>query len=207
RPVEQVLDDRADLQPDDAILLIVDDDPHYARVVRDLSHDKGFKALVATNGADGLALARQFHPTAISLDVFLPDMLGWTVLNHLKQDPSTRHIPVQMLTLDEDRQHGLARGAFSYLIKPTTSEQLKTALARMKEYTAPRRKRLLVVEDNPAEQLSIRELLGYEDIDVEIASTGSQALAAIDSQAFDCVVLDLRLPDMSGFEILERFRD
>jgi HAMP domain-containing protein/CheY-like chemotaxis protein/signal transduction histidine kinase len=202
-----IADDRENLQPDDAILLIVEDDPYFATMLCDLGRDNGFKVLVATRGAEALALAHEFQPTAISLDVFLPDMLGWTVLNHFKQDPRTRHIPVQMLTLDEDRQHGLARGAFSYLIKPATSQQLKSAFARMKEYTAPRRKRLLVVEDNPAEQLSIRELLGYEDIDVEIASTGSQALAAIDEQMFDCVVLDLRLPDMSGFEILERFRD
>jgi HAMP domain-containing protein/CheY-like chemotaxis protein/signal transduction histidine kinase len=209
RAIEQITiaDDRENLQPDDAILLIVEDDPYFATMLCDLARDNGFKVLVATRGAEALALAHEFQPTAISLDVFLPDMLGWTVLNHFKQDPRTRHIPVQMLTLDEDRQHGLARGAFSYLIKPATSDQLKAAFARMKEYTAPRRKRLLVVEDNPAEQLSIRELLGYEDIDVEIASTGSQALAAIDEQPFDCVVLDLRLPDMSGFEILERFRD
>ncbi len=146
--------------------LIVEDDPHYARVLCDLARDKGFKVLVATRGAEALALAREFHPTAISLDVFLPDMLGWTVLNHFKQDPTTRHIPVQMLTLDEDRQHGLARGAFAYVTKPTTPEELEAAFARIKEYTAPRRKRLLVVEDNPAEQLSIRELLGYDDIDV-----------------------------------------
>jgi CheY-like chemotaxis protein/signal transduction histidine kinase len=209
RAIEQITiaDDRENLQPEDAILLIVEDDPYFATMLCDLGRDTGFKVLAATRGAEALALAHEFQPTAISLDVFLPDMLGWTVLNHFKQDPRTRHIPVQMLTLDEDRQHGLARGAFSYLIKPATSEQLKTAFARMKEYTAPRRKRLLVVEDNPAEQLSIRELLGYEDIDVEIAATGSQALAAIDEQPFDCVVLDLRLPDMSGFEILERFRD
>jgi HAMP domain-containing protein/CheY-like chemotaxis protein/signal transduction histidine kinase len=209
RAIEQIsiADDRENLQPEDPILLIVEDDPYFASMLCDLARDNGFKVLVATRGAEALALAHEFQPTAISLDVFLPDMLGWTVLNHFKQDPRTRHIPVQMLTLDEDRQHGLARGAFSYLIKPATSDQLKAAFARMKEYTAPRRKRLLVVEDNPAEQLSIRELLGYEDIDVEIAATGSQALAAIDQQPFDCVVLDLRLPDMSGFEILERFRD
>ena len=109
---DTIADDRETLQPDDAILLIVEDDPHYARMLCDLAHDKGFKVLVATRGAEALALAREFHPTAISLDVFLPDMLGWTVLNHLKQDPRTRHIPVQMLTLDEDRQHGLSRGAF-----------------------------------------------------------------------------------------------
>ena len=209
RAIEQITvkDDRENLQPDDATLLIVEDDPYFATVLCDLAREKGFKVLVATRGAEALALAQEFHPTAVSLDVFLPDMLGWTVLNHLKQDPRTRHIPIQMLTLDEDRQHGLARGAFSYVTKPATPEQLEMALSRIKEYTTPRRKRLLVVEDNPAEQLSIRELLGYEDIDVELAATGSEALAALDDQPFDCVVLDLRLPDMSGFEILERFRD
>ena len=159
-PVERIPDDREKLLPDDAVLLIVEDDPHYARVLCDLSRDKGFKVLVATRGAEALALAQEYHPTAVSLDVFLPDMLGWTVLNHLKQHPATRHIPVQMLTLDEDRHHGLARGAFAFVTKPTTPEGLESALARIKEYSAPRRKRLLVVEDNPAEQLSIKELLG-----------------------------------------------
>jgi CheY-like chemotaxis protein len=143
----------------------------------------------------------------VSLDVFLPDMLGWTVLNHLKQDPATRHIPVQMLTLDEDRQHGLQRGAFAFVTKPTTTEGLEAALSRIKEYAAPHRKRLLVVEDNAAEQLSITELLGYDDIDVSVVGTGAEALATLTEQPFDCVVLDLRLPDMSGFEVLERLRD
>ena len=206
-PVEKIPDDRDNLQPNDAILLIVEDDPHYARVLRDLSRDKGFKVLVAMRGAEALALAREYHPTAVSLDVFLPDMLGWTVLNHLKQDPATRHIPVQMLTLDEDRSHGLARGAFAFVTKPTTPEGLETALTRIQAYAAPRRKRLLVVEDNPAEQLSIKELLGYDDIDVTVVSSGEEAIQAVNQQSFDCVVLDLRLPDMSGFEVLERFRD
>jgi len=206
-PVEKIPDDRDNLQPEDAVLLIVEDDPHYARVLCDLSKDKGFKVLVATRGAEALALAREYHPTAVSLDVFLPDMLGWTVLNHLKQDPSTRHIPVQMLTLDEDRHHGLARGAFAFVTKPTTPEGLEAALARIKEYSAPRRKRLLVVEDNPAEQLSIKELLGYEDIDVTVVATGAEAVQIVGEQVFECVVLDLRLPDISGFDVLERFRD
>jgi CheY-like chemotaxis protein len=203
----KIPDDRENLQEHDPILLIVEDDPYFATLLCDLAHDKGFKIIVATRGAEALALAQEFRPTAVSLDVFLPDMLGWTVLNHFKQDPRTRHIPVQMLTLDEDRQHGLARGAFAYVTKPASPEQLESAFARIKEYTMPRRKRLLVVEDNPAEQLSIRELLGYDDIDVAIAATGTQALAALEAQPFDCVVLDLRLPDMSGFDILERFRD
>ena len=181
--------------------------PHYARVLCDLSRDKGFKVLVALRGAEALALAREFHPTAVSLDVFLPDMLGWTVLNHLKQDPATRHIPVQMLTLDEDRHHGLARGAFAFVTKPTNPEELDLALGRIKDYAAPRRKRLLIVEDNPAEQMSIRELLGHDDIDVSVVSTGAEALEVVTQETFDCVVLDLRLPDMTGFDILERMRD
>jgi CheY-like chemotaxis protein len=205
--IERIPDDRANLQPDDAILLIVEDDPHYARILCNLSHDKGFKVLVAMSGAEALSLAREFHPTAVSLDVFLPDMLGWTVLNHLKQDPATRHIPVQMLTLDEDRHHGLTRGAFAFVTKPTTTGGLESALDRIKEYTTRSRKRLLVVEDNPAEQLSIRALLGHDDIDVSTVSTGNEALKAVAESAFDCVVLDLRLPDMSGFEVLERLRD
>ncbi len=207
RSDEYIPDDRENLKEGDSVLLIVEDDLHYARLLCDLSHEKGFKVLVATRGAEALELAREFHPTAVSLDVFLPDMLGWTVLKHFKQDPAMRHIPVQMLTLDEDRQLGLASGAFSYVTKPTTSDELEAAFSRIKEYTAPRRKRLLVVEDDPGEQLSIQELLGYDDIDVQVAATGSEALRAVTEQSFDCVVLDLRLPDMSGFDILERFRD
>src|SRR5262249_18618460 len=148
-PVERIPDDRDNLQPQDVVLLIVEDDLHYGRVLCDSAHDKGFKVMMAVTGAEALALAREFHPAAVSLDVFLPDMLGWTVLNHLKQDPATRHIPVQMLTMDEDRHHGLARGAFAFVTKPTTTEGLEEALTRIKEYAAPRRKRLLIVEDNP----------------------------------------------------------
>jgi HAMP domain-containing protein/CheY-like chemotaxis protein/signal transduction histidine kinase len=204
---EPVPDDRENLRPEDAVLLIVEDDPHYARVLCDLAHDKGFKVLVAARGSEALTLVREFHPSAVSLDVFLPDMLGWTVLNHLKQDPGTRHIPVQILTMDEDRQHGLSRGAFSFVTKPTTREGLESAFSRIKEYAAPRLKRLLVVEDNPAEQISIRELLGHDDIQVTVAATGAEALSALTEEAFDCMVLDLRLPDISGFEVLERLRD
>ena len=207
RSTETVSDDREYLNENDPILLIVEDDPHYARMLRDLARNKGFSVLVATRGAEALELAREFRPTAVSLDVFLPDMLGWTVLNHFKQDPLMRHIPVQMLTLDEDRQHGLASGAFAYVTKPTSSDTLDAAFVRIKEYTVPRRKRLLVVEDDRREQFSIQELLQHDDIDIQVAETGAQALEFVLEQPFDCVVLDLRLPDMSGFEILERFRD
>jgi HAMP domain-containing protein/CheY-like chemotaxis protein/signal transduction histidine kinase len=204
RPIEQISDDRHEIQPGDSILLIVEDDPHYCRVLIDLARDKGFKVLVAMRGTDALELAKQYQPSAVSLDVFLPDMLGWSVLSQLKQNPLTRHIPVQIITLDEDRHHGLARGAFSFVTKPTTTEGVEAALRRIKDFSAPRRKRLLVVEDNPAEQLSISELLGYDDVEIETAGTGRDALAALRRQPADCVVLDLRLPDMTGFEVLEQ---
>jgi CheY-like chemotaxis protein len=203
-PVEKIPDDRENLQPDDAVLLIVEDDPHYARVLCDLSRYKGFKVLVATRGAEALALAREYHPTAISLDVFLPDMLGWTVLNHLKQDAATRHIPVQMLTLDEDRQHGLARGAFAFVTKPGTPEGLDAALSRIREYSTPRRKKLLVVEDNPAEQFSIKELLGYDDIDTEIVSTGREALVSTAWCLIYVCPICRALTSSSGSAILHR---
>ena len=135
-PIEQIADDRLEIQPGDPILLIVEDDPHYARILLDLARDKGFKVLLAMRGDDALDLARQYQPTAVSLDVFLPDMLGWNVLSQLKQNPLTRHIPVQIITLDEDRQHGLARGAFSFVTKPTTREGISAALGRIKEFVA-----------------------------------------------------------------------
>ncbi|HEY1300833.1 MAG TPA: response regulator, partial [Stellaceae bacterium] len=206
-PVEQVADDRAGLQPGDATLLIVEDDPHYARILADLARDAGLKVLVAARGSDALALAREYRPAAVSLDVFLPDMLGWTVLSQLKQDPATRHIPVQIVTLDEDRRHGLARGAFSFVTKPSSAEDLGAAIGRLKEYAQPRKKRLLIVEDNAAERLGISELLGHDDIDIATAGTGAEALEALRTQEVDCVVLDLRLPDMSGFDLLARMRD
>jgi CheY-like chemotaxis protein len=111
------------------------------------------------------------------------------------------------VTLDEDRQHGLARGAFSFMTKPTTTEGLQEALGKITDYVKPRRKKLLIVEDNAAERLSITELLGHDDIDVESVETGAEAIAALREMPADCVVLDLRLPDMSGFEVLERIRD
>jgi CheY-like chemotaxis protein len=207
RPVDLIIDDRDSISPEDSVVLIVEDDPHYSRVMVELAKEEGFKVLVAHRGADALALARAHHPTAISLDIFLPDMLGWTVLSQLKQDPTTRHIPVQIVTLDEDRHHGLARGAFSFVQKPTTPEGLENAFARIKGYAKSRRKRLLLVEDNAAERQGVTELLSSDDIEIMTADTGESALLQLRDNTIDCVVLDLKLPDMSGFEVLERIRD
>jgi HAMP domain-containing protein/signal transduction histidine kinase/DNA-binding response OmpR family regulator len=204
---EHIEDDRNVIEDGALVVLIIEDDPHFARILLGLAREKGFKGIVATKGAMGLSLARQFRPAAISLDIFLPDMLGWTVLNQLKLDPATRHIPVQILTLVEERQHGLAHGAFSYLVKSPTTESLEAAFDRIKSFTAPRTKRLLVVEDNDIERQSIVELIGYRDIEIVSEATGRAALNAMIEQPFDCVVLDLRLPDMSGFELLEKMHD
>jgi len=188
------------------VLLICEDDPHYARILLGIARGRGFRGLVANRGQQALALAREFMPTAITLDVFLPDMLGWTVLNNLKLGPQTRHIPVQMLSVEEERQHGLSHGAFSYLVKPATTEDLEHAFDRIKTYVAPHKKRLLVIEDNEIERESIIELLIHDDIDIVAAGSGREALDALGSEAFDCCVVDLRLPDMSGFELLERMQ-
>jgi CheY-like chemotaxis protein/signal transduction histidine kinase/HAMP domain-containing protein len=199
---EELLDDRERLQPDDRVLLIVEDDPHYAKVLLNLARDCDFKAIIAWTGAEGLMLARKHRPTAITLDVFLPDMLGWTVLNQLKQDSATRHIPVQILTVEEERQYSLERGAFSFMHKPATTDGLARALERIKLFASPRIRELLVVEDDPVEQMSIAELIGFDDVSITAAGSGAEALAAMRAKSFDCVVLDLRLPDVSGFELL-----
>ncbi|HSY44066.1 MAG TPA: response regulator, partial [Candidatus Acidoferrum sp.] len=203
---ENIPDDRDSIQPGDSVLLIVEDDPHYARVLVGLARDKGFKAISATRGHAAMALARQFLPTAVTLDIFLPDMLGWTVLNNLKLDPATRHIPVQIISIEEERQHGLSHGAFSYTIKPATTEGLEQCFDRIKTFVTPRVKRLLVVEDNQTERDSVVELLAHNDIQIETVGTGAEAFQKLMDNQFDCCVLDLRLPDMSGYSLLEKMQ-
>jgi HAMP domain-containing protein/CheY-like chemotaxis protein/signal transduction histidine kinase len=204
---EEIPDDRHEIMPGDPAVMIVEDDPHFARVLLGLVREKGFKGIVTAQGSMVRSLARQYSPLAITLDIFLPDMLGWTVLSHLKQDPATRHIPVQILTVEEERLQGLGHGAFSYLIKPSTTEELKKAADRVLEYAQSTRRNLLIVEDNAIERQSIVELLGHESVDIKTASTGAEAWTALRSGTrYDCVVLDLRLPDISGFELLERVR-
>ena len=206
RAEEPVADDRATITDTDSALLIIEDDPHYARILLGIARTQGFKGIVASRGHQALAWAREYHPTAIVLDVFLPDMLGWTVLNSLKLDARTRHLPVQMISVEEERQHGLSHGAFSYLVKPATTEELEGAVGRLKAFAAPHRKRLMVIEDNDRERASIVELLGHSDIELIAVATGNEALAAMREQSVDCCVVDLRLPDMTGFELLEQLQ-
>jgi CheY-like chemotaxis protein/signal transduction histidine kinase/HAMP domain-containing protein len=203
---ESVDDDRAIVAPGELSLLIIDDDPRYAGVLRDLARASGLRALVAMSGGDGLHLAQHYQPTAISLDIFLPDMLGWTVLARLKQTQETRHIPVQIITVEAERHHGMERGAFSYLTKPATTEAIEASLGRITQFALRPVKKLLVVEDDGAARDSIIALIDHEDVEITSAGTGKDALEQIRSGAFDCVVLDLRLPDMSGFELLDRIK-
>ncbi|HET8722204.1 MAG TPA: response regulator, partial [Nitrospira sp.] len=203
---EKIADDRDSIKDGDLVVLIVEDDPHYARVLLGLARDKGFKGIVATRGKQALDLALEYVPAAITLDIFLPDMLGWTVLNNLKLNPKTRHIPVQIISLEEERQHGLAHGAFSYMVKPVTTEGLESCFDRIRNFITPHLKRLLVVEDNEIESRSITELLLHDDIEIINVGTGAAALDALRTQSFDCCVLDLRLPDMSGFELLDQVK-
>jgi CheY-like chemotaxis protein len=157
-------------------------------------------------GSEGLAMARKYRPTAITLDVFLPDMLGWSVLSQLKHDPETRHIPVQITTIEEERRHGLSRGAFAYLSKPSTTEALETSLDRIKTFAHGKQRRLLVIEDSETERMSISELIAHDDVQIVCAASGAEGLARLREGAFDCVVLDLRLPDMSGFDLLAQIQ-
>jgi len=192
--------------PGDSVILIVEDDPQFARFLLDLARERGVKGVVTTQGAVARALAREFAPLAIILDIFLPDMLGWTVLSHLKQDPATRHIPVQIISVEEERLQGLGHGAFSYLIKPPSTSDLEKAFDRVLDYARSPRKRLLVVEDNEVERQGIVELLSHGNVDIVTAGSGAEAWENLRSEKFDCMVLDLRLPDISGFELLERIR-
>ena len=201
---EPVDDDRDSIIAGDQVLLIVEDDPRYAKILIEAARETGFKGIICHRGIDALALATDYNPTAISLDIHLPDVLGWSVLSQLKHNPLTRHIPVQVVTLDDDRHHGLARGAFSYLTKPLQSEDLKSALRRIAEFAKSPRKRLLIVDDDPAERMSVAELLKNGDVEILTAADGADALKTLQENPIDCVVLDLKLPDMSGFEILEQ---
>ena len=172
-----------------------------------LARDKGFKGIVANRGQAALALARQYLPTAITLDVFLPDMLGWTVLNNLKLDPATRHIPVQMLSVEEERQHGLSHGAFSYLVKPATTEDLEHAFDRIKQLrraaqeAAARRRRQRHRAREHRRAAGARRHRGRGG-----RRPARRRSTCCGERRVDCCVVDLRLPDMTGFELLERMQ-
>jgi hypothetical protein len=184
----------------------VEDDINFARVILDMARQQGFKGLVAQDGSTGLLMAREFMPDAIMLDIRLPQMDGWTVLDRLKHDPTTRHITVHIISVDEGRQRGLQLGALAYLQKPVTSEALNEALTDIKGFVERRVKKLLVVEDDDVQRRGIVDLIGNSDVHTTAVSTGAAALAALKAEHFDCLVLDLGLSDMTGFELIEQIK-
>ena len=199
-------DDRNQIQPGDRVLLIVEDDINFAHILLDMARAQGFKGLVALQGETGLAMAQEFKPDAITLDIRLPDADGWLVLDRLKHDSNTRHIPVHIISGDDGGQRGLQLGAVAYLQKPLTSEAITKALTEMKEFVERQIKNLLVVEDDKAQRQSIVELIGNGDVQTTAVGTGAEALTALETGHFDCLVLDLGLPDMTGFELIERIK-
>ncbi|MFT3692520.1 MAG: response regulator [Kofleriaceae bacterium] len=196
-------DDRSTLTPSSRSLLVIEDDIAFARVLFDLAHELEFKVLVATNAEDGLALTRHYLPSAIVLDVGLPDRSGLAVLDALKRDARTRHIPVHMASIDDFAQTALAMGAAGYALKPVEREKLVDAIKKLEEKFTQKLRRVLVVEDDPLLRESTARLLSGEDVEVITAGTTAQALEQLKRLTFDCMVLDLSLPDRSGIELLE----
>jgi signal transduction histidine kinase/CheY-like chemotaxis protein len=201
-----VSDDRSVIEEGDRILLIAEDDPAFAEILLDLARDRGFKGLVAHRADRALALAREYQPTAVTLDLRLPDADGWTILDRLKHDPATRHIPVHIISVEENWQRGLRLGAIDFLTKPATRESLSEALTTLHEFIDRPVKRLLVVEDDEAARQSIVELIGNGDVQTTTVGTGQAALEALQADRYDCMVLDLGLPDMTGFQLMTRVK-
>ncbi|MDN4058110.1 response regulator [Massilia sp. YIM B02769] len=199
-----MLDDRALIAPGDPSVLIVEDDDRFAKVVLEYAREKNFKAIVTHRGDSALSLARDYLPSAILLDIDLPDIDGFTVLDRLKRDPSTRHIPVHVMSSLRERERALRQGAISYLNKPVEREALQEEFTRIQKFLMGGKRSLLVVEDDMAQRESIVSLIGDADLRIVTAVDGKSALEALAGSHFDCMVLDLTLPDISGFELLDQ---
>ena len=195
-------DDRASIGEGDPVLLIIEDDRNFAYVLADCAREKSFKVVVAGTAGAGIALARRIKPTAITLDLHLPDSDGRVVLDLLKHDPGTRHIPVHVISVASEGERSLRQGAVSFLQKPVTRDALDRALSQAAEFSSSRVRRLLIVEDDPVQQQAIRDVIGNGDVESTVAGTAAAALAALDETRFDCLVLDLGLPDQGGIDLI-----
>ncbi len=203
---ENIQDDREGLGAQDKGLLIIEDDPNSARIIRDFARDRGFKCLIAQDGETGLAFAEHYQPCAIILDIGLPGIDGWTVLERLKGTPELRHIPVHFMSADDATLDAMRMGAVGFLTKPMTVEKVNDTFKRIEQIITRPVRKLLVVEDDRIQQKSICDLIGNGDVETTLVATGSQAFTQLTSQHFDCMILDLGLSDMSGFDLLERIR-
>jgi CheY-like chemotaxis protein len=197
-----VADDRDAVQPGDLTLLAIEDDVQFAQVIADFARAKGFKVILAQSAGGGLALARRLRPAAITLDLRLPDADGRMVLDLLKHDPATRHIPVHVISVDEARERMLRAGAVSFLQKPVSKEALDGALARTVEFVKRPMKNLLIVEDDEVQRRALIDLIGEGDVNTVAVGSAQAALEQVRSMTFDCIVVDLVLPDRGGAELL-----
>jgi CheY-like chemotaxis protein len=204
---ESMGDDAASLQKGDRILLVVEDDPTFARIMVDAGHERGFKCLVASRGAQAVSLARHFHPHAITLDIRLPDIDGWRVLDILKSDPVTRHIPLLVVSASDEPLRGMRLGAVAHLTKPTDAASIHEAIGRLSNLVGRGSRRLLIVENDNTQQRHIVDLIGNGDVVTATASSGQEGLAQLSAEPVDCVILDPELPDMSVADFLEQVRD
>ncbi len=200
--VDETPDDSESLQPGDMSLLVIEDDAHFAQVVAQFARDKGFKVITAHDGANGVAMAKRLRPSAITLDLRLPDADGRVVLDQLKHDPATRHIPVHVISVDDARERSLRAGAVSFLQKPVTREALEDALSRTVAFVQRPMRNLLIVEDDDGQRQGIEALIGETDVNTTAVATSREAIAALEANTFDCVVVDLGLPDESGVELI-----
>ncbi len=205
---ELVLDDDRNLiQPGDSVLLIVEDDLTFARILVDLAHDHSLKALVALRGSSAMSLAREFKPGAITLDITLPDVAGWTILDRLKHDPATRHIPVHIISGDEDRRRGLALGAMSYLEKAVAKDSLVEAFAAIEESAHKRVKKLLVVCPDRSERQNITDVVAAHDLEVIEVETAGEALAVVKQQYLDGIIVHLQMEGIEPLQLVEEIQN
>ncbi|WP_347271317.1 response regulator [Rhizorhabdus histidinilytica] len=197
-------DDREQLAGNARVILIVEDDAAFARILCDLAHELGFQCLIAGTADEGALMARQYVPNAVILDMNLPDHTGLSVLDRIKRDVRTRHIPVHVVSVDDDSQTALSSGAIGYLFKPVKREALVDMLEGLEARMAQRMRRVLVVEDDAQQAESIKLLLASRDVETIEAHSATECFEMLGQETFDCMVLDLNLPDTSGFDLLER---
>lgn len=198
-------DDRHNLKPNDKIVLVVEDDPKFAKILWRICKAQNFKCLLAENGEDGMEDAKRYGPSGVILDVRLPGMSGIAVLGMLKNNPKTRHIPVHIMSVEEKSQEALRMGAIGFLTKPTSTEEIERVLDKIGYYVSSERQRkVLVVEDRHVERQSIVKLIGDTRVQVVDVATAKEALEQLQTQTFDCMILDLVLPDMTGYELLRK---
>jgi signal transduction histidine kinase/CheY-like chemotaxis protein len=202
KPVRSVEDDR-DLPPDTGrILLVIEDDPTFAAILRDLSREMGFRSLVAGTAEEAISLARTYMPSAVILDVALPDQSGLSVLDQLKRNVLTRHIPIHIVSATDHAETAYALGAVGYAIKPILREQLVEVVRKLEKKLSQQMHRVLIVEDNELQRDAVAKLLTSHDVETVTAGTAAECLALLKEQTFDCMVLDLSLPDASGYSLL-----